>query len=217
MFCYSDPSWNFIEEHNLTPDEFENFLHRRGAFSKPCLPDGVSMVSELRLILQQNAQDAETFTPRVLSLRPEPYRRMIQAFHLSMRAIESTSCVGPFFWAAIDQDDENPHLQVAQRKSDVRKKAKTRGYELMLSYEFNTSITTGFCKGTPSSDVLESIKFLKACGPDICHPLLLPLMVFGHDASYKPDVNQRDARGWLRKLEHAISMRSEMMIAKAIF
>jgi hypothetical protein len=80
----------------------------------------------------------------------------------------------------------------------------------MLSHDFRTGITTGFCKGTPSSDIAESINFLKACGPEICHPLLLPLIVFSHDASFKPDIKQRDARDWLRRLEHAISMRSEI-------
>ncbi|RAL68697.1 hypothetical protein DID88_007403 [Monilinia fructigena] len=33
MVSYSDPSFNSIEEHPLTPDEFENFLNRRGAFA----------------------------------------------------------------------------------------------------------------------------------------------------------------------------------------
>lgn len=80
----------------------------------------------------------------------------------------------------------------------------------MLSYDFHTGITAGYCKGTPSSDIVESITLLKACGPEICHPLLLPLIIFGHDASFKPDIKQRDARDWLRRLEHAISMRSEI-------
>jgi hypothetical protein len=78
----------------------------------------------------------------------------------------------------------------------------------MLSHDFRTGITAGFCKGTPSSDIVESIGLLKACGPEICHPLLLPMIIFSHDASFKPDIKQRDARAWLRRLEHAISMRS---------
>lgn len=98
-----------------------------------------------------------------------------------------------------------------QRKSDVRKKGKTRGWELMLGYAFDTGITSGYCKGTPSSDIGESIVHLKACGTEICHPLLLPLIIFSHDASFKPDIKQRDAREWLRRLEHAISMRSEIV------
>jgi hypothetical protein len=80
----------------------------------------------------------------------------------------------------------------------------------MLSHDFRAGITAGFCKGTPSSDIVESITLLKGCGPEICHPLLLPMIIFGHDASFKPDIKQRDARDWLRRLEHAISMRSDL-------
>jgi hypothetical protein len=61
--------------------------------------------------LQQDAKHPETFSPHVLSLEPEMYSTMIHALHLPMRAIESSSCVGPFFWAAIDQNDENTHLR----------------------------------------------------------------------------------------------------------
>jgi len=78
----------------------------------------------------------------------------------------------------------------------------------MLSHDFRTGVTTGFCKGTPSSDIVESISLLKGCGLEICHPLLLPLIIFSHDASFKSDIKQRDARDWLRRLEHTISMRS---------
>lgn len=81
----------------------------------------------------------------------------------------------------------------------------------MLSYSFSTGITTGYCKGTPSSDIGDSIIHLKACGTETCHPLLLPLIILSHDASFKPDIKQRDARDWLRRLEHAISMWSEIV------
>jgi hypothetical protein len=130
--------------------------------------------------------------------------------HLPYRAIESTSCVGPFFWCAWDQDYENPHLQIVYRKSDVRKKGYTRGWELMLSHDVNRGITTGFAKGTPSSDLIEAIKHLKACVLQIGHPMLLPIIIFSHDVSFKTDIKQRDARDWLRRLEHAVSMRSEI-------
>lgn len=85
-----------------------------------------------------------------------------------------------------------------------------RGWELMLSHDFRTGITTGFCKGTSSSNIVESMALLRGCGPDICHPLLFPLILFSLDASYKPDIKQRDARDQLRRLEHAISMRPEV-------
>ena len=80
----------------------------------------------------------------------------------------------------------------------------------MLSHDVNRGITTGFAKGTPSSDLIEAIKHLKACVLQIGHPMLLPIIIFSHDVSFKTDIKQRDARDWLRRLEHAVSMRSEI-------
>jgi hypothetical protein len=80
----------------------------------------------------------------------------------------------------------------------------------MLSHDINAGITTGFSKGTPSSDMVECIKHLKACVLQIGHPILLPIIIFSHDVSFKTDIKQRDARDWLRRLEHAVSMRSEI-------
>jgi hypothetical protein len=40
--------------------------------------------------------------------------------------------------------------------------------------------------------------------------MLLPIIIFSHEVSFKTDIKQRDARDWLRKLEHAVSMRSEI-------
>lgn len=100
--------------------------------------------------------------------------------------------------------------EIIYRKSDVRKKGYTRGWELMLSHDVNNGITTGFSKGTPSSDMVECIMHLKACVLQVGHPMLLPVIIFSHDVSYKTDIKQRDARDWLRRLEHAVSMRSEI-------
>jgi hypothetical protein len=100
--------------------------------------------------------------------------------------------------------------EIIYRKSDVRKKGYTRGWELMLSHDVNNGITTGFAKGTPSSDMVECIMHLKACVLQVGHPMLLPVIIFSHDVSYKSDIKQRDARDWLRRLEHAVSMRSEI-------
>lgn len=80
----------------------------------------------------------------------------------------------------------------------------------MLSHDVNNGLTTGFCKGTPSSDIIECIKHLKECVLQVAHPMLLPIIIFSHDVSYKTDIKQRDARDWLRRLEHAVSMRSEI-------
>ena len=99
---------------------------------------------------------------------------MVRSLHPPFRAIERTSIVGPFFWCAYDQDDENPHLQVIFRKSDVRKKGKTPGWELMLSHCFRTAITTGYVKGTESSDMVVAVDDLRNCAAQVVHPLLLP-------------------------------------------
>jgi len=80
----------------------------------------------------------------------------------------------------------------------------------MLSHDVNRGITNGYAKGTSSSDLVECIKHLRACGPQIGHPLLLPIIIFSHDVSFKTDIKQRDARDWLRRLEHAVSMRTEI-------
>jgi hypothetical protein len=93
----------------------------------------------------------------------------------------------------------------------VRKKGRTRGWEVMLSHSFKTGITSGFAKGTESSDMVKCIEHLKACAEQIMHPLLLPVIILSHDLSAKNDQKQREAREWLRKLEHAVSMRDEVL------
>lgn len=80
----------------------------------------------------------------------------------------------------------------------------------MLSHSFRTHITSGYAKGTPSSDIVESIKHLQACAALVMHPLLLPVIILSHDLSMKNDEKQRKARQWLRDLETAVSMRSEV-------
>lgn len=81
----------------------------------------------------------------------------------------------------------------------------------MLSHSFRTNITTGYAKGTTSSDLVESVRHLRACAAQVLHPLLLPAIVLSHDLSPKMDQKQRDARDWLRNLEHAVSMRAEVL------
>lgn len=80
----------------------------------------------------------------------------------------------------------------------------------MLSHSFSTSITTGFVKGTASSDIEESLNHLQACAAQIAHPMLLPVIILSHDLSWKMDQKQRDARDWLRRLENAVTMRNEI-------
>ncbi|KUI59573.1 hypothetical protein VP1G_06804 [Cytospora mali] len=215
IFNYSDPSYNSVEQHPLTMDEFENFLHRKGAFAAPKVKEGVKLLHGCRIVLQLKAKHPETFSPNVISFSGPEYESMVRTLHLPYRAIEGHSVVGPFFWCAYDSDDEaDPHLQVIMRKSDVRKKGKTRGWELMLSHSLATGITTGYVKGTDSSDMTESVQHLKACAGHVGHPFLLPLIILSHDLSPKTDQKQRDAREWLRRLEHAVSMRNEIVEAE---
>ncbi|KAG9236685.1 hypothetical protein BJ875DRAFT_371599 [Amylocarpus encephaloides] len=210
IFSYSDPTRNTVEEYKLTDDDFDNYLHQKGAFAPPLLPEGVTRTASMRLILQKDAKHPDTFSPQHISFTSQQYKSMIEVLNLPYRSIESTTCVGPFFWAAWDQNEEDPHLQIIMRKSDVRKKGKTRGWELTLSHSINSAVTAGFCKGTPSSDIVECIAHLKACVLQIGHPLLLPTIIFSHDVSFKNDIKQREARDWLRYIEHAVSMRTEI-------
>ncbi|KAI1351627.1 hypothetical protein F5Y01DRAFT_282160 [Xylaria sp. FL0043] len=209
IFNYSDGS-STCEEHPLTPDEFENFLDRRGVFVPPRLDNGVQVLDGIRLVVQKNAEHSDTFSPNFLSLSHEQYKSMVRKMHLPFRAIEGGSLVGPVFWCDYDHDEDDLHLQIIFRKSDVRKKGKTRGWEIMLSYSFRTGITAGFVKGTESSDITKAISHLVSCHTEAGHPMLLPIIILSHDLSAKIDIRQREARAWLRRLENAITMRSEI-------
>lgn len=209
---YSDPNKNSCEEHPLTLDEFENFLHRRGAFAPPDdLGPGVKLLSGLRLVVQMNAKHNETFTPKYISLPRDQYGAMVNAFHLPRKTIETTAVVGPFFWSTVARDKEDDtFLHIIHRKSDVRKKGKTRGWELTLSHSFGTRITSGYIKGTPSSDVIPALAALRASSGEAGHPLLLPVVLLARDLSPDNDRKQREARDWLRHLESAVSLRDEV-------
>ncbi|RDW69532.1 hypothetical protein BP6252_08552 [Coleophoma cylindrospora] len=79
-----------------------------------------------------------------------------------------------------------------------------------MSYNFDTGMTTGFCKGSASSHIVNSIKLLKSSVSDIGHPMLLPLIMLSNDMASGIEIKQRDARGWLRHIEHALSMGSSL-------
>ncbi|KAG8666225.1 hypothetical protein FPOAC2_11326 [Fusarium poae] len=211
IFNYSDPFYNVCEEHPLPDDEFHNFVNQTGAFAPPENPrPDTKLLSGVRLIVQKNAKHPDTFLPKVISLPSEKYGSMVRAMNLPHRGIETNSVVGPFFWCAHDQDDDDPHLQIIHRKSDVLKKGRTRGWEMLLSHSFKTSITTGFIKGTPSSEIEKSLDHLKACADQVGHPILLPLIILTYDLSPENDEKQRKARHWLRRLENAVSLRNEV-------
>lgn len=92
----------------------------------------------------------------------------------------------------------------------MRKKGKTTGWELMLSYSLRDNIITGFAKGTASSEVTAVMDHLKGCAEQVSHPFLLPILILSHELSSRNEQKQRNAREWLRKLEQALSMRSEV-------
>lgn len=101
----------------------------------------------------------------------------------------------------------------------MRKKGKTRGWEMMLSHSFRTGITSGYIKGTPSSDVVKALTHVKACGAAQAssHPMLLPAILLAHDLSPANDQKQRDARDWVRRLENAVSLRDEVQECEMYF
>lgn len=81
---------------------------------------------------------------------------------------------------------------------------------MMLSHSFRTNITTGYVKGTPSSDIVKALEHVRACAAQVGHPMLLPIIILSHDLSPVNDQKQRDARDWLRRLENAVSLRDEV-------
>ncbi|KAI1273648.1 hypothetical protein F5Y07DRAFT_391155 [Xylaria sp. FL0933] len=200
---YSDSQYNLIEERPLPPDEFHNFLHGYCAHESVRIPENVRLLNGIRLVLQKDAKHPETFSPVTLSLSASEYGSMVRILNLPFQAVGGTSIVGPFFWSNLDQSSNNPHLHIIFRKADVRRRGATRGWEAILSYSFHTNMTTGFVKGTPSSEVSDAIKHLKTVSEHIRHPLSLPLILLSRDIGAKTDIRQREARAWLRRLENA--------------
>ncbi|KAK4161347.1 hypothetical protein QBC43DRAFT_323868 [Cladorrhinum sp. PSN259] len=215
MLNYTDASLDTVnvDEHrffeSLEDGTFEDFLHRRGRFAQEPLPSGVSLKAGLRLIVQLGAEDRETFSPNNLSLPKASYAAMVEAFHLPKLAIETASAVGPFFWfSLVDRDGQSPRMDMVFRKSDIRRNGCTRGWELTLSHELKTGMTQGFLKGTHSVELPDVINLLKSCGPEIGHPLLLPMIMFRKQSTgFRSDHPQRSAREWLQRIEQVITMR----------
>ncbi|KAF7959731.1 hypothetical protein EAE96_001341 [Botrytis aclada] len=96
-------------------------------------------------------------------------------------------------------------VEIIFRKGNVRKKGVTRGWELILSHEINSGITRGFCKGTPSSEIVESVQALRACISETAHPMLLPFLILSEKISYGTELKQKRTREWLRMLEQAVA------------
>jgi hypothetical protein len=67
---------------------------------------------ELKLgSLQKNVDLANTFEPTNMSLPKEVYEMMIDKRHLPFHWIETSSCVGPFFWSTVTELDGTPRFR----------------------------------------------------------------------------------------------------------
>ncbi|TQV95836.1 Mg2+ transporter protein, CorA-like/Zinc transport protein ZntB [Cordyceps javanica] len=202
IFNYSESLYNVNDERPLPEEVIDDFLHKTGEFAPPD-----NMPTDLKLLSGKDALHADTFMDRTLSLNKNVYESMVRTMQLPTKHIESTAVVGPFFWHHYSRQGDDPCLQIVYRKSDVRKHDKTRGFEMVLSHSFRTNLTSGFIKGTPTSDLVEVLQQMRACPAEAGHPLVLPVTFLTRDLSERNDMRQRDARTWLRRIENFTTMR----------
>lgn len=150
---------------------------------------------------------------------------MIVNMHLSCKMVETTCAVGPFFWWGWDKDMENPRiltpwtgdfwpetywhmLERICRKSDAKENDKSLGWELSLSHEIRTGITTGVFKATPNHLIDECLNHLKTCASEINHPMLFPIIIYCQILSSTRETQQPISRDWLKKLQQSVGLRA---------
>ena len=76
---------------------------------------------------------------------------------------------------------------------------------MMLSYSFETRITSGYLKGTPNANIESLVKHdLQKCAKSAGHPLLLPVLHLCRQLSLENDTTQRNFRHEVRKLEELL-------------
>lgn len=80
----------------------------------------------------------------------------------------------------------------------------------MLSYSFNTKITSGYVKAMETYGFKKIIDNLKGCGTPASHPLMLPVLVLCSELSANNDEIQREQRRLLRTLENRLTQRYQM-------
>jgi len=157
--------------------------------------------------IQDNVQGAKAFNHNVMSFSEKHYVSLVHEMNLPLQVAESSSVVGPFFWWALCRapaDHEKEFLQIVFRKSDVRWKGTSRGWEMALSYSFQTKLTCGYIRGTKSAGIAEILELLSECAKQALHPLLLPLLMLEAGLAPTTENNQRKIRDRLRDLESAM-------------
>ncbi|KAI1424806.1 hypothetical protein F5Y12DRAFT_714873 [Xylaria sp. FL1777] len=208
IFNYSDSHYCSLKTQRLSSDDFENFLERKGPF----LQESKDFVNGIRLVVQSEVHELETFASGVVSLEVNQYESLIRKMRLPFQGLEASTALGPFFWWSLDTESVDPKLQFIFRKTGAQWKGMTSGWEMMLTYCFKTRITSGYIKGTKSETINRLLKHLAACCRPVVHPLLLPILLI-HDLSAKNDEDQREIRCNIRELEGALSKRYQKYAA----
>lgn len=80
----------------------------------------------------------------------------------------------------------------------------------MLSYSFDTGLTSGYVKAMERMKFEEVLDDLVLCGRPTSHPLLLPVLILCRELSSKLDQKQKEQRAELRKLDDALNGRYSM-------
>ncbi|KAL2272421.1 hypothetical protein FJTKL_06588 [Diaporthe vaccinii] len=206
MLLYTDNDCNTVEQEDLPLDELQNFIDgfEMEVYRSPILREDVKVAAKVKLILQVNAKHPDTFRPDTISLPPLHYESMIKKMNLPTNALELTAGVGPLFWWDFVQKNGKKRLDIIFRKADVEKMRKTRGWELILSHDIEKNTTTGFYKGTGSSNMADVLESLKQCADNTYHPLLIPLLIFEMECMAGTELRQRTARAWVRSIENQL-------------
>ncbi|KAF4973307.1 hypothetical protein FSARC_382 [Fusarium sarcochroum] len=221
LLNYSDPTLNTYDRHLLSSaDDFNNFLIRRGVFSRRQIKDDGCCTGGFRLVLQLDLEEPLSFSTDRISLTHEEYESLVKEMRLPTRGIQTSGVVGPFFWWKLKEYPSERSFQIIFRKSDVEWKGTSRGWEMMLSYSYQTKITSGYVKvkydksnskGMKDSERTNKIfEELPFCLTSASHPLLLPLMFLAQQLSPENDEQQRKARRMVRSLEERLSKRYQV-------
>ncbi|KAH8587906.1 hypothetical protein B0O99DRAFT_640640 [Bisporella sp. PMI_857] len=197
---YTNSQNDSIREGKLKYDDFEAFVAGTDKFYTPSFPkgaNGVQRIASLRLIVQADVRHPDAFASDTLTLTPEQYLSMIANFHLPSRAVEMTAAMGPVFWTDSTQCD-GKYLQIVYRKVTKQPKG-TKGFEMVLSHDFETNETRGYLKG--GQQILEALAYLRTSVRDIIHPMLLPVIVLSLKIQGRSETSQQEVHNQIRLIE----------------